>query len=68
MTPPPTKPSSTAAAIDPRRRTSLMTRMWLECPPSVGTPSATDTPSDVPSTLDSMSWVANPLPANSSCT
>ena len=28
-------------------------------------PRCTDTPSDVPSTLDSMSWVAKPLPANS---
>ena len=28
-------------------------------------PPATDTPSDVPSTFDSMSWVAKPLPANS---
>ena len=42
-----------------------MTRRWLEWPPSVAVPSATDTPSDVPSTFDSMSWVAKPLPANS---
>ena len=68
MTPPVTNPASTAAAIDPCRRTSLMTRRWLAWPPSVGVPSATDTPSDVPSTLDSMSWVANPLPANSTST
>ena len=65
ITPPFTKPASTAAAIDPCRRTSLITRRWLLWPPSVGAPSATETPSDVPSTFDSMSWVANPLPANS---
>ena len=42
-----------------------MSRRWLECPPSVPWPDVTDTPSDVPSTFDSMSWVAKPLPAKS---
>src|SRR5439155_9924697 len=68
ITPPRTKPSSTAAAIEPRRLTSLITRRWLACPPSVGTPSRIETPSDVPSTLLSMSWVAKPLPEKSTST
>ncbi len=41
-----------------------MTRRWLLWPPSAAVPSWTDTPSEVPMTLDSRSWVAKPLPAN----
>ena len=43
-----------------------MTRRWLRVPALGGRAlGETDTPSDVPSTFDSMSWVAKPLPAKS---
>ena len=59
-----TTPCSTAAAIEPQPRTTLIARRWCSCPPSLGTPSSSPTPSDVPYSALSMSCVATALPPN----
>ena len=62
------RPRSTPLRMEPQRRTSLMVRRWLEWPPSVVRPSRRWTPSEVPMVFDSMSCVANPLPAKRTST
>jgi hypothetical protein len=68
MTPPVSTPFSTAAAMEPAARMVLIARMWCSCP--CGTPEPLDrsTPSEVPNSEDSMSWVARALPAKSTST
>ena len=45
-----------------------MARMWCSWPCSTPLPWARSTPSEVPYSADSMSWVASALPANSTST
>jgi hypothetical protein len=68
MTPPVSTPDSTAAAIEPAARMVLIARMWCSCPCGTPEPLARSTPSDVPNSDDSMSWVASALPANRTST
>ena len=68
ITPEVMTPCSTAAAIDPARRTRLMARMWCSWPCSTPWPRDRSTPSEVPKIEDSMSWVAIALPPKSTST
>ena len=68
MMPPVSTPCSTASAIEPALRIVLSARMWCSCPCSTPRPWARSTPSDVPYSDDSMSWVASALPAKRTST
>ena len=68
MMPPVSTPVSTACRIEPALRIVLSARMWCSWPCSTPRPWARSTPSDVPNSADSMSWVASALPAKSTST
>jgi hypothetical protein len=53
---------------EPALRIWLMARMWCSWPCSTPLPAARSTPSEVPYSEASMSWVASALPANSTST